>query len=172
MNQLSDRGIDIGSQVIGNKERGQGIMELVVILPVILLILLGIIEVGRMMITYSSLATASRDAVRYAASVGESEFGVTHYQDCFEIRGFVERLALFDEVDIVIEYDLDGAGEALPVEYCQVGKLVDPIKVSLGSQVVVRVTSTYEPLVPLVPIPPIPITSEAKRTILRDVYIK
>jgi hypothetical protein len=157
---------------MGKRERGQGFVEFMIILPVLLLLLLGIIEIGRLMVTYSSLTTASRDAVRYAASVGETGTGVPHYQDCDEIRGAVERLALFVDANIVIEYDSDGPGGALPVEYCQVGKSVDPIEISLGSQVVVRVTTTYEPLLPLAKIPPIPIVAEAKRTILRDVYIK
>ncbi len=157
---------------MGKRERGQGFVEFMIILPVLLLLLLGIVEVGRLMVAYSSLTTASRDAVRYAASVGEGGTGVPHYQECDEIRGAVERIALFVDINIVIEYDLDGPGGASPVEYCQVGKSVDPIDVSLGSQVVVRVTTIYEPLLPLVNIPPIPITSEAKRTILRDVYIK
>ena len=157
---------------MGKTDRGQGFVEFMLILPVLLLLLLGIIEFGRLMVTYSSLTTASRDAVRYAASVGETGTGVPHYQDCDEIRGAVERLALFADITVVIEYDLDGPGGASPVEYCHVGTSVDPIDVSLGSQVVVRATTIYEPLLPLVKIPPIPITAEAKRTILRDVYIK
>ncbi|UCF61485.1 MAG: pilus assembly protein, partial [Anaerolineaceae bacterium] len=44
--------------------KGQGIVEFGLILPALLLILVGISEFGRLLITYSSVATASRDAAR------------------------------------------------------------------------------------------------------------
>jgi hypothetical protein len=169
---LSNRKSNTGSLINRSRKRGQGLVEFMIILPPLLLLILGIIEFGRLMVVYSSLATATRDAARYAASVGEGSTGVPHYQDCDGIRGSVERLALFADITVVIEVDADGPGGASPVEYCQVGKSVDDINVSLGSLVVVRATTTYEPLVPIVQIPPIPITSETKRTIMRDIFIK
>jgi hypothetical protein len=169
---LSDRKSNTGSPINRRGKRGQGLVEFMLILPPLLLLILGIIEFGRLMVAYSSLSTATRDAARYAASVGEGATGVPHYQDCDGIRGTVARLALFTDLTVVIEVDADGPGGAPPVEYCQVGKSVDDISVSLGSLVVVRATTIYEPLLPIVQIPPIPITSETKRTIMRDIFIK
>ncbi|MFQ5924267.1 MAG: TadE family protein, partial [Anaerolineales bacterium] len=65
---------------------GQGLTEFALIMPVLLLLVLGIVEFGRMMIMFSSVSTASRDAVRYAVSVGEGSTGIPHYQDCLGIR--------------------------------------------------------------------------------------
>lgn len=152
--------------------RGQGLVEFALILPVFLLLVLGVVEFGRLMITYSSVSTASRDAVRYAVSVGDSSGGILPYQDCKGIREAALNVTVFADPTIVITYDADGPGGAAPVEYCQVGKDVDPIEVELGTQIAVTVSDIYDPLVPMVELPDIPIRSETARTVLRDVYVK
>jgi hypothetical protein len=154
--------------------RGQALVEFSLVFPILLTLILGIAEFGRLLVTYSSVATASRDAARYAASVGENPSGIAHYQDCVGIRGTVDRLGLFLDSSAAIMHDSDGPGGAAAVEYCQVGKSSDPISVSLGSQIVVSVTGTYQPLMlwPSVSIPPLPITFETRRSIVMDVYVK
>ena len=156
----------------GASHDGQGLVEFALILPMFLLLVLGIVEFGRMMIMFSSVSTASRDAVRYAVSVGESASGIPHFQDCLGIRAAAQKVAVFADPSIVITRDSDGPGGAAPIEYCQVGKDVDPIEVALGNQITVTVTDIYNPLLPLVELPTIPITSETARTVLRDVYVK
>ena len=151
--------------------RGQGLVEFALILPVLLLMVLGIVEFGRMMLMISSVSTASRDAVRYAVSVGDSSTGIPHYQNCLGIRSAVENIALFSDPTVVITFDTDGPGGAAPVEYCQMGKDTDPIDVLLGARISVTVSDLYDPLVPLVGLPSIPIASETARTVLRDVYV-
>lgn len=157
---------------VSSEQRGQGLVEFTIVLPVLLLLVLGIIEFGRLMIAVSSVSTASRDAARYAASVGETPGGIPHYQDCLGIRGAAERVALFVDPLIVITFDVDGPGGSAPVEYCQVGKTSDPVKVTLGTQINVSITDVFEPLLPVVQLPSIPVAAEATRTVLRDVYIK
>jgi hypothetical protein len=155
------------------RAKGQGLVEFGLILPALLLILLGIAEFGRLMITYSSVASASRDAARYGASVGDNAMGVAHYEDCDGIREMIEGISLFLDPSISIEFDVDGPGGINPIEYCQEGKSVDPIEVMLGSQIQVTVTATYQPLIflPIFTLPPVPITAETNRTILKEIYI-
>jgi hypothetical protein len=155
------------------RAKGQGLVEFGLILPALLLILLGIAEFGRLMITYSSVASASRDAARYGASVGDNAVGIAHYEDCDGIRETIERISMFLDPSVNIEVDVDGPGGIDPVEYCQVGKSVDSINVMLGSQILVTVTATYQPLVfvPILALPPIQITAETNRTILKEIYI-
>jgi hypothetical protein len=155
-----------------NGRDGQGLVEFALVMPVFLLLVLGIVEFGRLMTAYSSVSTASRDAARYAVSVGDTPSGTPHYQDCLGIREAAEKVAVFADPFIVITYDTDGPGGAAPVEYCQLGKTSDPVQVPLGTQISVTVTDVYEPLVPIVKLPTIPIASESARTVLRDVYIK
>ncbi|MBC9250482.1 pilus assembly protein TadG [Pseudomonas alcaligenes] len=52
----------------GNRQRGVAMVEFAIALPVLLLLLFGIAEFGRMLFQYNSLLQASRDASRYAAS--------------------------------------------------------------------------------------------------------
>ncbi len=151
---------------------GQGLVEFALVLPVLLLLVLGVVEFGRMMILFSSVSTASRDAVRYAVSVGENSAGVPHYQDCQGIREAAAQVAVFADPSVVITYDSDGPSGAAPVEYCQAGKDLDPIEVSLGTQISVTLTDVYNPLLPIVELPTIPISAETARTVLRDVYVK
>jgi len=155
-----------------HEPQGQGLVEFALVMPVFLLLVLGIVEFGRLMTAYSSVSTASRDAARYAASVGDTPTGIPHYQDCLGIREAAEKVSVFVDPFIVISYDTDGPGGAAPVEYCQLGKTVDPVEVPLGAQISVTVTDVYEPLIPIVQLPTIPIASETARTVLRDVYIK
>lgn len=152
--------------------RGQGLVEFALVIPVFLLLVLGVIEFGRLMVTYSSISTASRDAVRYAISVGDNSSGIPHYQDCLGIRAAALNVALFSDPTIVIALDTDGPGGAAPIEYCQLGKDSDPVEVSLGARISVTVTQIYDPLLPLVELPSIPLISESARTVLRDVYVK
>ena len=155
-----------------HEPQGQGLVEFALVMPVFLLLVLGIVEFGRLMTAYSSVSTASRDAARYAASVGDTPTGIPHYQDCLGIREAAEKVSVFVDPFIVISYDTDGPGGAAPVEYCQLGKTVDPVEVPLGAQISVTVTDVYEPLIPIVELPTIPIASETARTVLRDVYIR
>jgi hypothetical protein len=154
--------------------RGQSLVEFALILPALLLVVVSIIDFGRLMFTISSVASASRDAARYSASVGTDAFGIAHYQDCIGIRETVRRLSFFLELDIVIEFDEDGPGGVQAYEYCLPGLDADPAVVAtLGSRIVVKATGNYRSMVlsGLFKLPPIPVISESRRTILRDIFI-
>ncbi|HET7038079.1 MAG TPA: TadE/TadG family type IV pilus assembly protein [Thermomicrobiaceae bacterium] len=60
MRQLRRHGKDRG-------QLGQGMVELAVVLPLLLVILLGTIDLGRAFYTYVALTNAAREAARYAA---------------------------------------------------------------------------------------------------------
>ncbi len=49
------------------KEKGQSLVELAIILPLLLLILLGIIDFGRVFYSYVTITNASREGARYGA---------------------------------------------------------------------------------------------------------
>lgn len=146
---------------------GQGLVEFAIVMPIFLLLVMGIVEFGRLMIIYSGAATASREAARYGASVGASESGIAHYRDCDGIRDTAMRisgLAPVEDSSITIQYDNPSTGffEAS----------CPPSQFELGDRIIIQVSLTFEPIVPLANIPPIPISSETKRTVLRDIYIK
>lgn len=145
-------------------------VEFVFALPILLLLIAGTIEFGRLMAIHSMVNSASREAARFAASAGDAGPGTRHhYQDCDAIRAAAIRvsdpLIAIDPGDIEIEFD-SGPGTALlsppgcPPPVDQVG---------LGTRVIVRVSADYEPMVPLVPIDPLAISSETRRSLLTDV---
>ncbi len=147
--------------------KGQGLVEFALVMPIFLTLIMGIVEFSRLMIIYTGAATASREAARYGASVGVGPSGIEHYRDCAGIRATAKRisgLAPIEDSDITIQYDNPSTGffEAS----------CPPSKFELGDRIVVQVNLTFDPIVPLINVPPIPISSETKRTVLRDVYIK
>lgn len=156
-----------GHKTMIRKENGQGLVEFALVLPVFLMLIMGIVEFGRLMFIYNSVSTASREAARYGASVGVNPAGVEHFRDCSGIRDTAQRLAgiaPIEHADITIEYDNPGTGfyeTACP-----------PSQFELGDRIIVSVSITFEPIVPLMDLPPMPVSSETKRTVLRDVYIK
>ncbi|HYU03260.1 MAG TPA: TadE/TadG family type IV pilus assembly protein [Jatrophihabitantaceae bacterium] len=71
-----------------NDERGQGLVELALIVPVLLLLLIGILDLGRAVMLTNELDNAAREGTRYAivhgknggnASAGEIQTAVLRY---------------------------------------------------------------------------------------------
>jgi hypothetical protein len=144
--------------------RGQSLIEFGLALPLLLLIIFGLIETARLVYTYSAVTTASREGARYGLSLGVNGLGVPHYQDCSGIREAsmaLTSIAGIDEADILISYD-SGPGTAI-ISSCPLAL------VETGTRILVKVTTSYIPIVPLVNLPPIEITSTSKRTLLVDI---
>lgn len=53
--------------IISRKEKGQGLVELAIILPLLLIILLGTIDFGRVFYAYVTITNASREGARYGS---------------------------------------------------------------------------------------------------------
>ncbi len=156
---------------------GQGLVEFALIVPLLLLLSLGIIEVGRMLVIFSSTSSAAEQSARYAA-VGEgTDSGLPQYLDCHAIRGTAQRAAVLTgltENDIQITYQrpMPDTGGFGAIGWCD----ADQARLTSGTpmtftdlfnnyRVVVTITSVYSPIVPIVPLPPIPMTFAAARTI-------
>jgi Flp pilus assembly protein TadG len=149
------------------RNRGQTLVEFALILPAFLMLTMGIVEFGRIMITYAGVVSASREAARYGATVGVNSSGVEHFADCSGIRAEAKRvaaLAPITDTDITIQYDNPSTGffEAS----------CPPSHFELGDRIIVSVSITFDPIVPLIDLGSIPMTSETRRTVLRDVYVK
>lgn len=153
----------------GRARKGQGLVEFAIILPLMLSLIVGIIEFGRLATTYAAVSSASREAARYGAAVGNDGFGtVARFKDCAGIRSAATRIAAafaaISASDIVIQYD-SGPGTAT------YSSCAPPIgAVQLGHRIIVRVQTTYQPLL-AVGLEPFQIMSEAKRTIVKAVEL-
>lgn len=169
-------------------ERAQAMAEFAIALPVLLLILVGIFEVGRLMLIYSSINNASREAVRYASAYGLNDNNRNKFRDCEAIRTTAQRSAFLINVpnnNIQIQYYrpnknadgtdvVDGVTGALsetlipsPGDVCNAASGEDgDVSVKSGDRVKVTVSVSYSPMLRIVPFRPRTITSASTRTIL------
>ena len=152
--------------------KAQAIVEFAIVFPILMMLLIGILEVGRYILIFSSATNASRNAVRYASAVGQDDkYGLTKFNYCYGIKDTaLKSIFLVDrsKVVVAISYD-DGAGNHIDVCDLFVEGQVDPgpqQKIDTGDRVKVTVTIQYKPMVNLVPIEGRPIKSETARTVL------
>lgn len=90
--------------------KGQGLVEFALILPILLILVLGIIDFGRVLTTYAVASNAVRDALRQAEILGfAAEFSsnpsqIPPYRDCARIRAIASRTLFVSPDDITIAY--------------------------------------------------------------------
>jgi Flp pilus assembly protein TadG len=161
------------------KTRAQAMVEFALVLPLLLLLLYGILEAGRLLFIYSTIVTASRQAVRYGSATGQGlSTTFPRYQDCNGIRLAAQKvdfLNAFDDSDIVIKHD-DGPGTTA-TSYCA-GPSDTTFTPTNSSRLLVNINGDYLPIIPKL-IPFIersvakgnPIKAESARTILVSVAI-
>ncbi len=138
--------------------------EFALILPLLLLLIFGIMELGRLLVIYSSVHAASREAGRYAAAAGEVSAGVPYYLDATGIQNTARRMAILVGLKtITITYDHGpGTSDFTPAMASDV---------SLRDRVNVTVTADYKPLLGLTPLKPFTITAKSSRTIIKQVPV-
>jgi len=170
------------------KNVAQAMVEFAIVLPLLLLLLYGLLEAGRLLFMYSTIVTASRQAVRYGSATGEgSTPGVPRYQDCAGIRLAAQKidfLNAFDDEDIIIQHD-SGPGDLSPITYCTVppggpSPTSDNSFTPSGNtqRLIVSIAGDFNPIVPKI-VPFIartvangnPIRATSARTILIGVSI-
>jgi hypothetical protein len=168
-------------------------VEFALILPLLLLVVFGIIELGRLLVIYSSVGTASREAARYASASGESASGVPYYMDCAGTRAAAQRMGILvgmENGDIKVIIDdgqnptpgeiagCDDVNDLRLITGVDVngdpifGDLVDEHDIDLGDRVSVEASAEYQPFMPLVNLDSFPLSSRSARTIIKDVYIE
>jgi Flp pilus assembly protein TadG len=157
--------------------RAQAIVEFMLALPVLLMLLYGIIEVGRLIFIFSSVANASRQAARYGSASGEVD-GVTFYEDCEGIRAVANQSAFiitFDDINITYDRGVNEDGSQIPIKGVNPDPSIDscPIGVPVrnGDRIIVQVSTTYEPIITLLPIEPLEVVSASARSFLISIPI-
>lgn len=158
--------------MLKNKSKAQSAVEFALIVPILVILLAGIIEVAHLIFVYASVFNAAREGARYGAASGEVGSIDRQYQDCVGIRNSALRLrflADFDADDISVTYD-KGPGTASSVQ-CQDMTTSTWGTVGLGSRIVVTITSTFRMVMPILPVPEFNITSMSARTIIGTVFL-
>ena len=155
----------------------QAIVEFMLVLPVLLMLIYGIIEVGRLIFIFSSVANASRQAARYGSASGEID-NVAFYEDCEGIRAVADQSAFiitFDKINITYDRGINPDGTSIPIADVDPNPKKDscPIEVPVrnGDRIIVQVSATYEPILTLLPIDPLEIVSASARSFLISIPI-
>lgn len=151
-------------------------VEFALVLPVLLTLLYGMLETGRLLFIYASTVTAARQAVRYGSATGDSPNGRPYYMDCNGIEAAARQVGFINTFEnVTISYDggLDSNnGNPLPLDPADpaCGNYTDA-NVQNGDRIIVEVTAQWVPIVSIVPLEPFTITSQSYRTILASVAI-
>ncbi len=160
---------------------GQGLVEFALVIPILLIVVYAIIEGGRLLFIYSSIAAAGREAARYAAGIGNVGSNTALYDDCNGILAAATRIGTFAGVkpsDITIAYD-KGPGTTSHV-YCTptTGTLEDnniingnPMPPGIGYRIDITVKTKYNPIVPVLPISSLTLQSQNSHTLLIEVPV-
>jgi len=148
-------------------------VEFALVLPLLLVVMFGLIEAGRLLFIYSVVFTSTREAARYGSAAGYLTGNKYQYQDCAGIRSAAKRvgnIAGIQDDNITVTYDRVTPSGISPLGSCPVGG-TGP-RLTLGNRVTVRTTIDYKPLVPIPNLPSFPIVSISSRTILKDISIE
>src|SRR5690606_35259323 len=99
-----------GSRRSAAPGRGATVAEVAVVAPLFVVLVFGVIEIGRLIATYTSVSAAAREGARYAVAVSESPFtpGVPRYADCAGIKEAAKAKSVLvdlDDSDIFIGWD-------------------------------------------------------------------
>ena len=143
------------------RDRGQSLVEFALVLPLFLLIIFGIVDAGRLIYTYNTVANSARDGARVAI-VNQSTSG-TNTCDTTAATAWSVGCSLASGIglglqgaDVVVQYrnPTDTAACATPI---------------IGCIASVAVTGTYRPLTPVIGqlIGDVPVTSTTKMAIER-----
>lgn len=151
--------------------RAQAMVEFAIVMPILLALLIGIIEFGRMIFIYAAVTNSSREAVRFASAVGFNDNTYyKKYQYCSAIRDVAKRNAFLmnlQDSDIAITYD-HGPTSTTSFDTCPSGVVNDQtIVVKTGQdRVIVSITTTFTPMTKLLPVSERTFTARSARTIL------
>jgi hypothetical protein len=152
-------------------------------LPVLLTILYGLLETGRLAFIYASAVTAARQAARYGSTTGRNAGDIPYYRDCDGIRSAVQKVGFinrFEDSDIYITYDrgLDEDGDVIPIPSIDPSPtantctLIGDDKLRNGDRIKVQVSAQWSPIIAIVPSwQGFTITSSAERTFLVNISL-
>jgi len=154
-------------KIIGMK--AQTMVEFAASLMLLLTILYGLLETGRLLFIYASTVTAARQAARYGSATGLNPDGIPYYEDCDGIKAAANKVGFindFQSINIAFDRNFDENGNGYSVGSC--GAYTTPQN---GDRIVVDVTAVWEPVVSFVPLPSFVIQKQSARTILSAVAI-
>lgn len=163
-----------------NEAKAQGMVEFALVLPVLLLVILGLFEVGRAVFIYSTVVTAAREAARYGSTTEwYTQYYVGNYIDCPGIRQKAQKVDFLDafaDTDIIIQYDhgpnnaSTGPIPGYPAPFSTCADVASKDFIS-GDRIIVQVTGYFYPIVPIVPMTNLTFRSVSARSLLGNIQL-
>ena len=86
-------------------QHAQAIVEFALVLPILMVMLVGIFEVGRLLFIYTAVTNASREAARFGSALGYDDDGYHKYKDCARHSEYGAEICLFPEPGRCKYYD-------------------------------------------------------------------
>ncbi|MCJ7717211.1 MAG: pilus assembly protein, partial [Anaerolineales bacterium] len=117
---------------------GQGMVEFAIVFPLLLLLLFGIFEFGRIMFAYSAAVSSSREAARYGAAIFDTGGGIPRYEDCNGIREAAKKIGRYagiTDADITIQYSNESGIYSSACPPIQEVSAADVISVSISTSI-------------------------------------
>jgi len=158
---------------IRETRRGQALVEFALVSPILLLIMLGTLEFGRLLFAFSEVSNASRNGARFGIATGRTA-GTPQYLDCNGIRDAAREatfLTALPDSSIQIAYDRDNLAGGMS-SYATCGQPgLEPKSILQGDRIVVTIERTLSPVVNFLPIPDFNLRSQSARTVLKGVIV-
>lgn len=156
----------------GRLSLGQSVTEMALVLPIMLFLVYGVFELGRVVFIFSALNNATREAARFGAATGLSD-GTPSFLNCAAIRRAAREsafLANLNDSDIQIAYDTPVSSTMTIFARCGETGL-DPDDIRQGDRIVITVTRKVEPILPVLPTGGFSLHFATARTILKNIVI-
>ena len=158
------------------KENGQALVEFALTFVLFIFLIVGIIEVGRLLFSVVAIRTAAREGARYGSAAGGLGEVQNYFEDCDGIISAATRIGNYAGLqDWQVDVAYDNGENTVIVDICDPNVSddhPDPDEIELGYRVVVTTTGKIVPFVNFLPLPEITYPSTSRRTIVKDVQIK
>ncbi len=125
------------------RERGAALVELAIILPVLIILVLGVIDLGRVFYSYEALVNATREGARYCALNPTVSDALTRTRVQEELNAAESGVLLYTAPGLTecdVKCDQSGAGKEIVVRACSqflpVTPLFDPVLLRVSSSMV------------------------------------
>jgi len=122
------------------RSRGQGIAEFALVIPIFLVMLFGIIDLGRVIWANDALANAAREGARYASVTGETYPALTTTRD--QVKDYTRNFAIAAGTNVTVTVCYSAVAIASNTTNCSGDVDTDNAAHARGSLVTVTASST------------------------------
>lgn len=151
------------------KEQGQSLAEFALIMPILLLLTMGIIDFGRVLMTYTQQSAAVRNALRYGVIIGYAESSPgerPNYTNCNAMRDIAGSAFFANVISVQVDF-LKTSGAIVP---CNQNDSLLAQKLVNGDRLRIIVQSQVELITPFFP-KTLPIVIQGQRTLVKEIAL-